>query len=123
NLLASPRCIQYLGARRFLEGGLRQLNAPWGWKDPRSTFTLPMWLRIFPNAKVVSIERNGVDVAESLRAREVRILQAAPDYYRRYRGLFFLHPRRGGFANSPRCLALEDAFALWEEYTSQAEAV
>src|SRR5207237_1034384 len=28
NLLASPRCIQFLGARRFLQGGMRQLNAP-----------------------------------------------------------------------------------------------
>src|SRR6266480_5605585 len=123
NLLASPRSIQFLGARRFLQGGLRHLNAPWGWKDPRTTFTLPIWLRIFPNAKVISIERNGVDVAESLRAREVKIIRAAPDFYRRYRRLFFLYPRRGGFAHSPRCLALEDAFSLWEEYTSQAEAV
>jgi hypothetical protein len=123
NLLASPRCIQFVGARRFALGGLRRLNTPWGWKDPRNTFTLPIWLRIFPNAKVVSIERNGVDVAQSLRAREIRILEDAPRLYAKNRMMYFLRPKRGGFAHSPRCLVLEDAFALWEEYTAQADAM
>ncbi|MDX5448529.1 MAG: sulfotransferase [Bacteroidota bacterium] len=41
----------------------------WGWKDPRTTFTLPVWLRMFPDAKVIHIVRNGWDVAQSLRKR------------------------------------------------------
>jgi hypothetical protein len=123
NLLASPRCIQYLGVRRFASGGIGRLDIPWGWKDPRNTFTLPIWLRIFPNAKVVSIERNGVDVAQSLRAREIKILEDGPRFYRKNRLAFFLRPRRSGFAHSPRCLVLEDGFGLWEEYTSQAAAM
>ncbi len=123
NLLASPRAIQFLGLRRYLSGGMHSLSGPWGWKDPRNSFTLPMWLRIFPDAKVVSIERNGVDVAQSLLAREIKILEEAPRFYQRYRAIFFLRPRRAGFAHSPRCMSLEDAFSLWEEYTSQADAV
>jgi hypothetical protein len=123
NLLASPRSIHFTGARRFALGSIGGLEAPWGWKDPRNTFTLPMWLRVFPNAKVVSIERNGVDVAQSLRAREIRMLEDASRFYRKNRMMFFLRPRRSGFAHSPRCLVLEDGFALWEEYTSQAEAM
>jgi hypothetical protein len=123
NLLASPRCIQFLGARRFVSGGIGSLDTPWGWKDPRNTFTLPVWLRIFPNARVVSIERNGVDVAQSLRAREIKMLEEAPGFYRKNRLAFFLRPRRSGFAHSPRCLVLEDGFSLWEEYTSQAAAM
>jgi hypothetical protein len=122
NLLASPRCIRFLGAR-FALRGIGGLDTPWGWKDPRNTFTLPIWLRIFPGAKVVSIQRNGVDVAQSLRAREIKILKDAPRFYKKNRMAFFLRPRRSGFAHSPRCLVLEDGFALWEEYTSQAEAV
>jgi hypothetical protein len=122
NLLASPRCIQFLGVR-FALGGIGGLSMPWGWKDPRNTFTLPIWLRIFPEAKVVSIERNGVDVAQSLRAREIQFLKEAPSFYEKNRMAFFLRPRRSGFAHSPRCLVLEDGFALWEEYTSQAEAM
>lgn len=121
NMLASPRAIQFLGARRLLSGGIANLDEPWGWKDPRTTFTLGMWLKIFPDAKVVSIERNGVDVAQSLRTREIKILEDAQQYYQRYRALFFIRPRRAGFANSPRCLSLENAFSLWQEYTAAAD--
>lgn len=121
DLLASPRAIRFLGAR-YAVRGMCGLDTAWGWKDPRNTFTLPLWLRIFPDAKVVSIERNGVDVAQSLRAREINILNDAPRFYRRNRLAFFFRLRRSGFAHSPRCLVLEDGFALWEEYTSQARA-
>jgi hypothetical protein len=113
NLLASPRCIQFLGAR-FALRGIGGLSTPWGWKDPRNTFTLPIWLRIFPNAK---------DVAQSLRAREIKILEDAPRFYKKNRIAFFLRPRRSGFVHSPRCLVLDDGFSLWQEYTSQADAV
>jgi hypothetical protein len=123
NLLSGPRFVQFLGVRRLASGVTRGLDVPWGWKDPRNTFTLPFWLRIFPNAKVVSIERNGVDVAQSLRARELKTLADASRFYRKNRMLFFLRPRHSGFAHSPRCLELEDAFSLWEEYTSQAAAM
>lgn len=41
----------------------------WGWKDPRNTFTLPMWLDLFPGAKVLHVTRNKEAVAESLKRR------------------------------------------------------
>jgi hypothetical protein len=44
-------------------------NQPWGWKDPRNTFTLPMYLKLFPKAKVIHLIRNGKDVALSLKHR------------------------------------------------------
>ncbi len=44
----------------------------WGWKDPRTTLTLSIWLRLFPKAKVVHIVRNGIDVGLSLMRREQR---------------------------------------------------
>lgn len=44
----------------------------WGWKDPRNTFTLNLWLKHFPKAKVIYVER-GVDaIAKSLQKRNVR---------------------------------------------------
>ncbi|RMF63633.1 MAG: sulfotransferase [Calditrichaeota bacterium] len=46
----------------------------WAWKDPRNTLTLPIWLRLFPQAKVIHMVRNGVDVALSLHRREMRNL-------------------------------------------------
>ncbi len=41
----------------------------WGWKDPRNTFTLPMWLKVFPNAKVIHVLRDKESVARSLMKR------------------------------------------------------
>ena len=97
---ASRAARPFLGWRRWLRGQqLADLSEPWGWKDPRSTCTLPLWLRIFPTARVVNVYRDGIDVAGSLVARERR--------------------RQGRLANavrSSRCLDLERAFELWCEY-------
>lgn len=123
-LLDSPRAIQFLGFRRYLTtGGVTRLNMPWGWKDPRNTFTLPMWLRIFPEAKVVYIERHGVDVAQSLRVRSRKGFVNTTRKYRKYRPIVSLRPKRGGFIESPRCASLEGGFSLWQEYTDQATEV
>jgi len=67
---ASRQSRRYLGWRRWL-GGARLLaesgpGEPWGWVDPRNLCTLPVWLRVFPGARVVNVYRNGVDVAARL---------------------------------------------------------
>lgn len=41
----------------------------WGWKDPRNTFTLPMWLSLFPQAKVLHLHREREAVVSSLQRR------------------------------------------------------
>lgn len=41
----------------------------WGFKDPRICLTLPFWLRILPNAKIVFVYRDPLEVAVSLWAR------------------------------------------------------
>ncbi len=71
----------------------------WGWKEPRTTITFPIWHKLYPNAKYIFIIRNGVDVAFSLKNREYkRIGQIQNNVY------------------SLRCLNIDEAFALWEEY-------
>jgi len=62
----------------LLADGLRP--GLWGWKDPRNSITLPIWLRIFPNARVIHVIRNGIDVAISLYRRETIRGKAHPDY-------------------------------------------
>lgn len=42
---------------------------PWGWKDPRTSLTLPFWRRLVPDLRVVVCVRNPVEVAASLAAR------------------------------------------------------
>ena len=41
----------------------------WGWKDPRSTLTLPFWQSLLPDLRVVACVRHPLDVARSLRQR------------------------------------------------------
>lgn len=42
---------------------------PWGFKDPRSCILLPLYLQIFPEAKLLTIRRNVDDIAASLAHR------------------------------------------------------
>jgi len=73
----------------------------WGWKDPRTSFTLPLWKCLLPQLRVVHLCRHGVDVAQSLLTRE--------------------HTRRGGVRHRPasqRCVSFADAFDLWRAYES-----
>lgn len=96
----------------------RVLRSPWGWKDPRNTFTLPLWLEVFPEARVIHVRRHGVDVAASLRERERQIRGRARDR-------FEAHGRFPGpypvLSTSVRCQTLEGGFSLWEEYLAEAE--
>jgi len=117
--------LPYLGLKRFLSDanpirGMRQ--EVWGWKDPRTTYTLPFWLRLFPGAKVIHIYRHGVSVAASLRARERDKLKVAKanHKWRKALGIYKVLPKRSGFIWSNRCLSLEGGFSLWEEYTETA---
>lgn len=96
----SFKVVSYVGVTAYLRcGGLTRLDHAWGWKDPRTTYTLPIWLDVFPDTKVVHICRNGVAVADSLRKREQQRPKQLND------PLF-----------SCRCSSLEGAFGLWAEY-------
>lgn len=101
---ASGATRAYLGWRRFLRSArLEAQSGPWGWKDPRNTFTLPLWLEVFPRARVLNVYRNGVDVAESLVVRErTRVAR--------------LHNE----IRSCRCLDHARAFELWTEYVGMS---
>jgi hypothetical protein len=41
----------------------------WGWKDPRNSLTLPYWLKIFPQARLLHVRRDAVAVVNSLMRR------------------------------------------------------
>ncbi|NLF31864.1 MAG: sulfotransferase [Planctomycetes bacterium] len=121
DLLGSPRAISYLGWRRWLRyRHPRRLPRPWGWKDPRTTFTLPLWRDVFPEARIIHVRRHGVDVAASLMTRRVDGFRAACAKYDRFGRWYWLRPKDGGFADSLRLHGLDDAFGLWEQYTDRA---
>ena len=141
----SAATVSYLGPRRYVRwGSLLRLPFPWGWKDPRNTLVLPLWLEIFPGARVVHIVRNGVDVAMSLALRE----RLRPGWRARagsipavlrpstppegvgwlawrwslFRLALLSGPgsRRGVDETSP-LLDLENGFELWTQYLEQAQ--
>lgn len=121
--LRSPRCVSYLGPGHYLRyRSVDRLPVPWGWKDPRNTFTLPIWLDLFPRAKVVNVYRHGVDVAESLLQRYRRDLAARTERYRRTRAQYLLRAKELGFSWTMRSATLEGGLALWEEYMREAAA-
>lgn len=69
--ISSFHAFLYLGPKFYLRyRAITKLNMPWGWKDPRNIITLPLWLEIFPSARIIHIYRNGIDVANSLARRD-----------------------------------------------------
>lgn len=42
---------------------------PWGWKDPRTSLTLPFWQALIPNLKILVVIRNPLDISRSLSQR------------------------------------------------------
>jgi len=53
-------------------------RAPWGWKDPRNSLTLPFWQGIVPQLKVVVCVRNPLEAASSIRKAVLRSRVDAP---------------------------------------------
>ena len=76
----------------------------WGWKDPRTTITVPIWQRLFPNARFVHVIRNGIDVAISIHRRAM----ASGSHWR----------KRFSRDLSPDTRRFEYCFQLWERYVS-----
>jgi hypothetical protein len=122
-VLKTPHVTSFMGWDKYLRYHTpANLDIPWGWKDPRNTFLLPIWLDIFPEAQVVHICRHGVDVASSMKVRRDKILSAATKRHeqrKRFR-LYWLRLKRGGFAPGSRGEALEEGLVLWEEYMCEA---
>lgn len=88
-----------------INGKIQQLkyklsNPAWGWKDPRNTFTLSMWLSLFPNAKVLHVTRDCEEVAKSLASRN--------------------HVK--GEVNDPRLDDMDFNRELWKKYVDQGKS-
>ena len=120
--LTTPRAVSYLGWPRYLRyRSVARLDLPWGWKDPRSTFTLPFWLDLFPDARVLHIYRNGVDVAKSLCVRSQAGLAHFATWKRLHRRLAFSCWNQLSPKLYVRHFSLNEGFALWETYSRRAD--
>lgn len=61
----------------FLRALPKQPVSAWGWKDPRNSLTLPLWLALFPGARVLHVRRDPEAAARSLHRRS-RLWQENP---------------------------------------------
>jgi hypothetical protein len=124
-LMSAPRAYSYLGGRKYLRyRNISNLDIPWGWKDPRNTHTLPFWLSMFPQAKVVHVYRHGVDVARSLHHQCQNSFKLHTgsrfDQFDKFDLRRSFHPRNRGFRESFVCNSLEGSFSLWENHIETA---
>jgi hypothetical protein len=110
---------QYMGRSRW---HLEARGSEWpafGWKDPRNTFTLPVWKEVFPKLRTIHIVRHGVDVAASLARRHAQALRAAtgesvPS------ALTVIRDHALGVLSSRRGWTLAEALTMWEQYVEKA---
>lgn len=93
----------FIGHKPFRFPEFTEEYALWGWKDPRNIFTLPVWMRFFPDARIIHIVRNGLDVSASLWLRET----TRPEERE--------HPHY-----SRRCQSQDGCFKLWKTYVERA---
>jgi hypothetical protein len=91
-----------------------------GWKDPRNTFTLPVWKRVFPNLRAIHIVRHGVDVAASLARRHAEALRAATGGAAPS-ALTVIRDAAFGVLSSRRGWTLAEALTMWEQYLEKAQ--
>lgn len=117
--IKSIRRIEYLGFKKALKyKSLKELDFAWGWKDPRNTFTVDIWLKIFPEAKLIHIYRNPLDVAESLRKRTFKYRENFRWNFKN-KAKFFLLKGSIGYGNSVRVMNIYEGIQLWNEYISR----
>lgn len=121
-LMHSPRVINYLGWMKYLRYRTPcNLDVPWGWKDPRTTYTLPIWLDLFPDAKVIHVYRNGVDVANSLMIRAKQHLKVSKQWIKKMGLGHRIRNKPFPIFHSIGFLTLDEGFRLWEKYMEKAD--
>lgn len=134
-MLAQPEIVEQLAAstRERLAEQLPKYAGPsgwhleasgaplpaFGWKDPRNTFTLPVWKEIFPNLRAIHIIRHGVDVAASLTRRHGKAIRAATGESAPS-ALTVIRDHALGVLSSRRGWMLPEAFTMWEQYVEKA---
>lgn len=122
--LQSGHSSKYLGKRRKSDSILSQ-DTFWGWKDPRNTFTWAVWKELFPEAHLVHVLRNPVDVCRSLVKRENEFISANSSPLRKRTGLrkiYLAHqfPRKRLMHHPWRAANLAGAYEMWKDYVSMA---
>jgi hypothetical protein len=117
-LVQSPRRRKYLGERASKVDDIRHCNFPYGWKDPKNTFTIEFWKHIFPNPKIIHIYRHPIDAVSSYIERDLEMKDRFEWNWKKRLKRDLLVSRN--FHQNFRITSLEEGYNLWEEYVSKA---
>ena len=83
--------FRYFGLRNyFSNNNFYNIKYNWGWKDPRNIFTLPFWIKLFPQSKVIIIIRHPIDVINSLLIREKKNINIEKNNFKRIHPYFLI---------------------------------
>ena len=126
--MTTPHATSFLGFANYLKYRTPQnLDMPWGWKDPRNTYTLPFWLDLFPDAKVIHIYRHPLDIANSLITRRKRGLSRLRDRHKSFKPFYWYYLMHKFILKNRvfvdvRGSTLDESFSIWEEYLTEARS-
>ena len=113
----------YFGMKRSLiNHTFKNINYNWGWKDPSNTFTLPLWMNIFNNSKIIYMLRHPIDVSNSLLYRNEILkkedsLNINKNVFSKYLSLLTIN--RGGISSSFDINNLDDCLNLYNKYYNE----
>jgi len=117
--LRSVRRLNYLGWKNFFQfNDISDLKFPWGWKNPRNTFTLDVWKEIFPECKIIHIYRHPIDSAESARyGKEINKSRKKRNWKWDVKEYLLL---KVDYQLSARTGNIYESLNLWEEYVAKS---
>ncbi len=121
-LLNSRTNSLYFGWSAIIKkGSFNEIDNPWGWKDPRNSFTASIWKEVFPDLKAIYIIRHPIDTAESLLRRQKKEKNKDINRPKQYSDLVksLLSITHTSYNSSMLLNSYEDCFNLIDLYYKQ----
>ena len=116
--MQSGKRKQYLGKQASAFKNIKDIDFPYGWKDPKNTFTIDFWSSVFPNPKVIHIYRNPIDSVSSYIERDLALKNKFEWNWKKKLKRDFLISK--DFHQNFPLTCIEEGYNLWEQYVSTA---
>lgn len=118
HFILSDKRKEYLGKHSSVFRSIKDVNFPYGWKDPKNTFTIDFWSAVFPNPKIIHIYRNPIDSVSSYIERDLELKNKFEWNWKKKLKRNFLISKN--FHENFRLTSIEEGYELWEEYVTKA---
>lgn len=115
--VSGPKKKLFLGSQYNQYKSIKNLDFPWGWKDPKNSFTIDLWKEVFPDAKVLHIYRNPIDSISSFIERDLVMKNRYSLNWKKKLKRDFLIS--SNYHTNFRLHSLEEGYNLWAEYVSK----